>query len=109
MQAGCRIAPVLQSRDGRLSVCRRSARGGSAGRLGGSGLRVRRQLLAWFAGRSSCRGAVCGFAPASPLVHYAGSWLLLRVGSVQPLATPATSYDVAAASGGNSLFGILSL
>ena len=42
------------------------------------------------------------------LVHDVSPWLVLPVGSVQPLAMPAMRYEVAAASGANSLSGILS-
>jgi hypothetical protein len=70
------------------------------------------EAVAGWVGHSRVYGSAL-LVPEPPrlktLVHHVGPWLVLPVGSVQPLATPAMRYDVAAASGGNSLFGILSL
>ena len=96
---GCRIPSALQFREERLSVCRLSARGGSAGRLCGSGLRGRGLLCVWFAGLWVGSAGARTFAPESPCPP-----CLIVVGAagrlcVQPLAMPATRYAVAAASG----------
>ena len=82
-----------------------------------AGLRVGFVALAceavagWAGGSRTARFAL--LVPEHPrlktLGHHVGPWPVLPVGSVQPLATPTMRYEVAAASGGNSLFGILSL
>lgn len=65
MQAGCRITADLQSRDGRLSICRLLARGRSAGRLFRGVLRVSSHLVELFAGRWVGFAAVRDLAPES--------------------------------------------